>query len=183
MTKLRGPIGSNVELLLQRQDGNCHLVSLTRAPAPTQEAESQQPRAADERAPELAKLDLKQPTSVPVNADGHHPSAPPKEEGDSPESPPAEPEPARQPPRRELRQPQQPAPSQQAPQRGVGIGLAEKGAGEFFVARLLPGGPAALSGCLRVGDRLLAVEGWHVAGLAKSQVMISRARPRARSLF
>ena len=60
-------------------------------------------------------------------------------------------------------------PTQQCP-KTVGIGLTEKTAGICTVAKLLPGSAAAAAGTLVVGDVVVDVAGTNVRGLPKRQV-------------
>ena len=60
-------------------------------------------------------------------------------------------------------------PTQQCP-KTVGIGLTEKTAGICTVAKLLPGSAAAAAGTLVVGDVVVDVAGTDVRGLPKSEV-------------
>ena len=141
MKKLRGRVGTNVELLLHRTqptgESVTFSVTLTRAAVKAQEAS-----LGDANGIELRHTQPVATFATPLATEQHNAVEAPAEAAQ---------------------------PTQQSP-KTVGIGLTEKTAGICTVAKLLPGSAAAAAGTLVVGDVVVDVAGTNVRGLPKRQV-------------
>ena len=166
---LRGSVGSSVELLLHRQDGSRNLVTLMRAHPP------RPPLQQVGRHLTLKTADTGEQTHVrdPKGSDDVEQQQQQQQHQQQ----------QQQQQHQQQQQQQQQQGSRRSssssrasvrrktvPHRGVGIGLAENGTGGLLIAKLLPGGAAAASGRIQVGDLLQAVQGQSVVGWSKSEV-------------